>query len=368
MTIGRARTRSEGPPLASASYRVQDYEAAVAFCEARGWTDGLPVVPPTAERIRGMLDAVGRAPSEVAGEVTPRRRRVTVEKVAINAVMAGCEPKAFPIVLAAVEALFDPAFGVHGPTASTSGQGVLVVASGPAAAAAGLNAGENLFGPGPGSKGNVTVGRAIRLVLINALGTVPGALDRACFGHPGKIAYCIAEDEAAVAGRAGWPALAEERGVPAGRSAVTVFAGEGPHQVANGSAGEAEPLLASVADVMSAAGRLNITGSGEYVVVIAAEHRRVLFNAGWTKRDVRRFLYERAGRTLADLERVGRVKGPIEPGEERRWMPAAASPEDIHVVAAGGSVGGYSVVIPGWTGVEHCRAVTRALQLIRSTP
>jgi hypothetical protein len=360
MATFRVRLRGEGPPLASASYRVEDYEAAVAFCEARGWTDGLPVVPPTAERIWTMLDAVGRPPTEVVGEVASRRRRVTVEKVAVNAVMAGCDPSAFPVVLAAVEALFEPAFGVHGPTASTSGQGILVVASGPAAAAGGLNAGENLFGPGPRSKANLTVGRALRLVLINALGTVPGALDRACFGHPGKIAYCIAEDEAAVAGRAGWEPLAQERGVPVGRSAVTLFAGEAPHQVANGSAGDPEPLLASVADVMSAAGRLNITGSGEYVVLVAAEHRRVLWKAGWTKLDVRRFLHRRAGRTLADLKRVGRVTGAVEAADEGRWMPAAGSPDDIHVVAAGGSVGGYTVVIPGWTGTEHCRAVTHA--------
>jgi hypothetical protein len=355
-------SRREGPPLASTAHRVADYEAAVAYCEARGWTDGLPVVPPTAERIWAMLEAAGREPGEVVGKVPARRRAVTVEKLAVNAVMAGCEPRAFPVVLAAFEAMLDPAFGVHGPTASTSGQGMLVIVNGPAATAAGVNAGENLFGPGPASKANVTIGRAVRLGLVNALGTVPGRLDRACFGHPGKIAYCIAEDEAALAGRAGWAPLAAERGAPAGRSAVTVFAGEAPHQVSNGSAADPEALLASVADVMSAAGRLNVTGGGEFVVVIAAEHREVLFRAGRTKRDVREFLHRRAGRALADLRRVGRVKGAPEPGDEARFLPAAGTPDDIHVVAAGGPVGGYTVVIPGWTGVEHCKAVTRAFE------
>jgi hypothetical protein len=296
----------EGPPLASTPHRVAEYEAAVAYCHDRGWTDGLPVV------------------------------------------------------LAAVEAMLEPLFSVHGPTASTSGMGVLVVVNGPAARD--FNAGENLFGPGPASRANVTVGLAIRLVLINALGTVPGLLDRSCFGHPGKLAYCIAEDEVAVSRAPGWAPLAAERGVQAGRSAVTVFAGEGPHQVVNGSAAKPEPLLASIADTASAAGRMNVTGSGELVVVIAAEHRRILIEAGWSKGDVRRFLHERAGRTLADLKRIGRVAGAVEPADERRWMPAAGSPDDIHVVAAWGGVGGYSVVIPGWTGTEHCRAVTREVR------
>lgn len=355
------KVTQEGPPLASTPHRVADYETAVAYCEARGWTDGLPVVPPTAERIWAMLAAAGKSPIEIIGQVPARRRTITAEKVAANAVMAGCDPVHFPVVLAAVEAMLEPAFNVHGPTASTSGMGVLVIVNGPVAAEARFNAGENLFGPGPASRANVTVGRAIRLVLLNALGSVPGLLDRSCLGHPGKLAYCIAEDEAAIAGVPGWPPLAQERGIPADLSAVTVFAGEGPHQVVNGSAAEPEPLLASIADTMSAAGRLNVTGSGEYIVVIAAEHRRILTRAGWSKQDVRRFLYERAGRSVADLKRAGRLPGRADPGDERRWIPAAGSPDDIHVVAAGGDVGGYSAVIPGWTGTEHSRAVTRAV-------
>ncbi|HWP35705.1 MAG TPA: hypothetical protein VNM66_08920 [Thermodesulfobacteriota bacterium] len=351
--------RSEGPPLASAAHRVADYEAAVAYCAARGWTDGLPVVPPTAERIWAMLAAAGRDPGDIVGQVPARRRTITAEKVAINAVMAGCDPIHFPVVLAAVEAMLDPAFNVHGPTASTSGVGILVIVNGPVAAAARFNARENLFGPGPASHANLVVGRAVRLVVMNALGSVPGGLDRACFGHPGKLAYCIAEDEAAIAGTPGWPPLAQERGVPAGLSAVTVFAGEAPHQVAAPRAAAPEPLLLAIADVMSSAGRVNVTGSGEFVVVIAAEHRRILTAAGWSKADVRRFLHERAGRSVADLKRLGRLPGPVEPGDERRVLPAAGSPDDIHLVAAGGHVGAYSVVIPGWTGTEHCRAVTR---------
>src|SRR5262249_6322227 len=156
-----------------------------------GWTDGLPVVPPTEDRVRALLATVARDPGEIAGRLPERRRAVSVEKIAINAVMAGCQPEYFPVVLAAVEAMSDPACSLHAPSASTGGAAMLVVGHGPIAADLGVNHGVNLFGPG--NRANATIGRAVRLVLINCFGAIPGALDRATLGHPGKYAYCIAE-------------------------------------------------------------------------------------------------------------------------------------------------------------------------------
>jgi hypothetical protein len=180
--------------LRSAHFEVGDpLEAIEAYFE-KGWTDGLPVVPPTEKRIWAMLDAMGKQPDDILGKIPARARTITAEKLSINAVLAGCLPVYAPVLLAASEALCDPAFSAHGPTASTSGMGILTIVNGPLASQIGMNAGENLFGPG--WRANATIGRALRLLLRNVCGSIPGVLDRSCFGHPGKFTYCIAEDEA----------------------------------------------------------------------------------------------------------------------------------------------------------------------------
>lgn len=240
--------------LRSAYLEVLDPLAAVDTYFEQGWTDGLPVVPPTEERIWAMLDAMGKQPSDILGALPVRARVITAEKLAINAVMAGCLSIYAPVLLAMIEALCDPAFSAHGPTASTSGMGILTIVNGPIASQIGLNAGENLFGPG--WRANATIGRALRLVLRNVCGALPGILDRSCFGHPGKFTYCIAEDEA----HSPWTPLHAERGIPPDEGAVTLFAGEGPHQVANHAAADPEAVLRTIADVMVAAGRLSLSG------------------------------------------------------------------------------------------------------------
>jgi hypothetical protein len=340
--------------LRSTQVEVADPLAAIETCFEKGWTDGLPVVPPTADRIWAMLDAMGKQPEDVLGEIPARARRITAEKLAINAVMAGCLPVYAPVLLAVTEALCDPAFSVHGPTASTSGMGILTIVSGPIASQIGLNAGENLFGPG--WRANATIGRALRLLLRNVCGAVPGVLDRSCFGHPGKFTYCIAEDEA----RSPWIPLHAERGIPLEESAVTLFAGESPHQVANHSAADPEAILSTIADVMVAGGRLSLSGQ-QFVVIIAGEHRQRLSQRDWTKKDVRAWLHEHAARSEEDLARAGRLPFPETPAQAARQYRAVTEPEDILVVAAGGDAGGYSVVIPGWSGRAHSQAVTKMI-------
>jgi len=340
--------------LRSARLEVADSLAAIETYFQKGWTDGLPVVPPTEEKIWAMLDAMGKQPEDILGEIPARARTIIAEKLAINAVLAGCLPIYAPVLLAAAEALCDPAFSVHGPTASTSGMGILTIVNGPIASQIGMNAGENLFGPG--WRANATIGRALRLLLRNTCGAVPGTLDRSCFGHPGKFTYCIAEDEA----HSPWVPLHAERGIPSEESAVTLFAGESPHQVANQQASDPEAILSTIADVMVAGGRLSLSGQ-QFVVIIAGEHRKRMSDRGWTKKDVRAWLHEHAMRTEGDLARAGRVAAPETAAQAARGHRAVADPNDILLVSAGGEAGGYSVVIPGWSGKLHSQAVTRMI-------
>lgn len=329
---------------------VADALAAIEHYVERGLTDGLPVVPPTERTIRAMLEAGTVAPGDVVAEVPTRRRRVTAAKVAINAVMAGCRPEYMPVLLAAVRTFSDPALQVHGPTASTSGMGLLLVVHGPIARRLEINAGENLFGPG--CRANATIGRALRLILMNGLGTVPGTLDRSVLGHPGKYSYVIAELEAA----SPWPPLHADRGFPPEASAVTVFACEGPHQVAC-DAREPEAVLLAIADVLAAGGRLAATGQ-EFGVVVGPSHAALLAGRGWSKAAVRRFLAERAVRRAGDLRRMGKLPSELAGADDAALVPAVARPEDLLLVVAGGDAGAYSAVMPGWAGRRHSAAVT----------
>ncbi len=341
--------------LLSRRFEVKDSLEAIEFYFQKGWTDGLPVVPPTEDRIWEMLDYVKKEPDEIIGQIPVRRRVITAEKIAINAVMAGCLPAYMPVILAAVEALCDPAFSVHGPMTSTSGMGILLIINGPVIQDLDINAGENLFGPG--RRANATLGRVIRLILMNVCGAIPGVLDRSVLGHPGKYSYCIAENESV----SPWEPLHVEKGFPKEISTVTVFAGDAPHQVYNTLSRTPEGILTTLADVMGNLGRLTIHPNGEFVVVIGYEHMKRIAEAGWTKSDVRRFLAEKARRSIADIKRCGRMAGDITPEDEKTLYPIVQNLEDILVIAAGGSAGSVSACIPGWTGIEHSRSVTKPI-------
>ena len=179
--------------LNSEQIHFDDWNHVVEEYIERGWTDGLPIIPPTPDLVAEFLDAAGRSPSDILGTEPTKGRVITAEKVAVNSVMAGCKPEYFKIVLAAVEAMCEPEFNLHAVTASTQGSAVLAVVNGPIAREVGLNSGISVFGPG--HRANATIGRAIRLVIINATGSVSGEIDKATQGHPGKYTWCIAEDE-----------------------------------------------------------------------------------------------------------------------------------------------------------------------------
>ena len=340
--------------LTSTRHRVEDPGDAIEFCFQQGWSDGLPVVPPTEARVRAMLEATRLPPAQQVGFVAHRAVSITAEKVAINAVMAGCLPAYLPVVVAAVEGIADPGFSYHGPGTSTAGAGVLVIVNGPIARELDVNAGDNLFGPG--WRANLTIGRAVRLVMRNVCGSIPGTLDRGTLGHPGKLSYVIAENEQ----DSPWTPLHVERGFRAEQSTVTVMAAEGPRQFYNQLSNTAEGVLTTLADDMRISG--NVMGQPHYGVVLAGEHMRTIGGGGWDKRRIRQFLWEHTHNTHAHLRRTQRMSGAPEPGDETRLRPLLRSPDDILVVAAGGRAGAFSCYIPGWSSVKSSQAVTKEIK------
>ncbi len=324
-------------------------DAADAFFQ-KGWTDGLPVTPPTEAKVLRFLGTAGLAPDEILGSVPERNRVFTAEKVAINAVMAGCLPEYFPVVVAAVRGISRPEFGLHGVSASTAGAGILMVINGPVARELGLNSGQNLMGPG--NRANATIGRALRLVLFNLAGR---EFDRSTLGHPGKYTYCISEQESR------WEPLHVMRGLPEETSAVTLFASEGPNQVQNHSALKPENILNTIADRMRALGSFNMGGDVESAVIICPEHYESLNNAGWGKRAVQEYLYENACRPLTDLKRGGLNESPLESGDDETMVHAVSSPDQILLIMAGGIAGRFSACMFGWFNRHMSRAVTEPI-------
>ena len=340
--------------LTSKRHRVADVADAIEFCFAQGWTDGLPVIPPTEGRVGAMLEAARLDGKQEVGFIAHRSVSITAEKVAINAVMAGCKPEYMPVVVAAVECIADPRWSYHGPGTSTAGAGVLMIVNGPIARALDINSGDNLFGPG--WRANLTIGRAVRLVMRNVCGSIPGTLDRGTLGHPGKLSYVIAENEA----ESPWTPLHVERGFRPDQSAVTVMAAEAPHQFYNQLSSTAEGVLTTLCDDMRISG--NVMGQPHYAIVLAGEHMRTIAGDGWSKREIRQFVFEHTQNSHAHLKRTERMTGAIQPGDETKLRPLVASPDDILVVAAGGRAGAFSVYIPGWSSSRSSQAVTKEVK------
>ena len=214
-------------PFASEVVEVLDAVEANELYQRNGWTDGLPIVPPTEDAVTRFLAAAKLDAADVIGVEPVRRRRITAEKIAIAAVMAGCLPEYLPVVVAIMKAMCQPEYALHGSTASTGGSAPFIVVNGPIRQALGMNATHNVLANG--SRANATIGRSVRLILLNVLGGIPGQMDRATLGHPGKFTFCVAEDEE----DSPWLPLSVERGVAAGASAVTAMQVESPHQIMN---------------------------------------------------------------------------------------------------------------------------------------
>ena len=340
--------------LKSRRHTVEDADAAMELCYAKGWTDGLPVVPPTRGRIAAMLDAAGLEPQRQLAFIDNRQVSVTAEKVAINAVMAGCKPDYMPVIAAAVEALGDPLYGYHGPATSTGGSAVFMVVNGPIARALDINYENNLFGPG--WRANATIGRAVRLVMRNVIGTLPGELDRSSLGHAGKYTFCIAENEA----ESPWPPFHTTRGFRADQNVVTIFAAYAPHQYSNRLSATPEGVLDTCcAHMKTSAGTAR---QPQYALVFAGEHSAIMRKAGWSREDVQRYCFEHSQSSYAELKRANLLPGEVTSGDESKMYPLVERPQDFLVISAGGRAGVQSAFIPGWGGKNGSQSVSREIR------
>jgi hypothetical protein len=315
----------------------------------QGWTDGLPVVPPTPARVDEFVAALGGNPGFAECKVPPRHGKLTREVLAINMVMAGCKPEYAPVVRAAMLALTAPAFNLNGVQATTHMAAPLLIVNGPAAAAIGMNGDCNAFGSG--NRANATIGRALRLVLLNVGGGRPGDLDKSTLGHPGKYTYCVAENEAA----SPWAPYHVEKGFDPADSTVFVLAAEAPHSVTNHVADDPQGILDSICSAMSTIAHNNAVSSGHCAVVIGPEHARTIAGKGWSRHDVKSYLHMNSYNLFAQLtfnERYGRIYNrnlprwyKREPGSR---IPVVPDPDHVHLFVVGGRAGRFSAFIPGW--------------------
>ncbi len=317
-----------------------------------GWSDGLPIVPPTAHAVQACLDEALLSPQHLIGVEPVRSRAITAEKAAINAVMAGCLPEHFPVVVTALTSMLAEPFLLHGPTASTGGCGILLVVNGPIRTQLGMDGTFNALAAS--DRASTCIGRAVRLVLANLLDVRPGEIDRSTLGHPGKISYCIAEDEE----NSPWPSLAEERLGDPHVSAVTAMAAMGPRQLMN----EWTTLPEEILDTFVAEIKANMVHysiwSGNYAVVIPPQLRQHFAVAGWSKADIRSYVFEHARVKRSDWAACG--KASIVGDQPDRKYAALPDPDHLLVIAAGGPAGGFGAVIPPWLGTRS-HAVTTAI-------
>jgi hypothetical protein len=343
-------------PDAPAALTLAEEDVYAEFVR-REWCDGLPIVAPTRERVAAMLR--GADPAATLGPMPPLWRDCTLESVAVNAVMAGCEPAAFPVVVAALEAMLEPAFNLYGVQATTHPVAPLVVVSGPGASILGLHAGAGCFGPG--FRANATIGRALRLVLMNVGGAWPGRGDMATQGSPAKFAYVVAEREDLP-----WEPLHASRGFAAEATVVTVFGGEGPHNVNDHVSTTAAGILTNVADVATTLG-MNVGwyfDRSQLLVALGPEHAATIAADGLSRADVQRFVYEHARMPLARARRSGMWGMHDWPAWMRQAtdddvrLPRVPTPDDVLVTVCGGP-GKHSAVVPNCT---FSRAVSRALR------
>jgi len=338
--------------LASKTYDAEDVWAVQELYHSNGWTDGLPIVPPTKDMVAACLEWAMTPAQQLIGIEPVRGVAITAEKLAINAVMAGCLPMHFPVVLTAMTAMLRPEFLLHGATASTGGCAVLVILNGPIRRELGIDSSFNALGNS--DRATAVIGRAIRLALINILEVRPGGIDRATIGHPGKFSYCVAEDEENTT----WQPLSVHRGLPPEVSAVTVLAAGAPRQIMNEWTTNPEEILETFAAEMRANMRHYSIWPGNYALIIPPQLRDHLQSAGWGKTEIAAFIYERARIHRREWADAG--KGAVVRDRGDTLYAALESPDQLLVVAAGGPAGGFGAVIPPWLG-DKSRAATEAI-------
>src|SRR2546428_372069 len=331
---------------------------------ARGVTDGLPVVPPTRARVDRVLAASGRAPDALIARVPPNYGHATVEKIAINAVMAGCRPEYLAVVIAAVEAVCDEAFDLHGVSATTNAPSPLVIVNGPIRGPLEINSGAGVFGSG--WRANATIGRAVRLVCVNLGGARPGVVSMSTLAHPGRYTYCIGEHEEA----SPWESLAVEHGFAPEQSTVALLAADAPLGVYAQQSRTPEHLLPTIAASMAVVSHHRMTHWGDTLLVLSPEHAKIFGDAGWKKAEVRAWLHERLRWPVRELL-PGRDGGEglpehvlakfRDPASETEMIPKFRAPENIKLVVAGGTAGRFSAIVPGWTFSKGSNLVFRRI-------
>lgn len=335
-----------------------DFAAAQRVLDDRGWTDGLPVVPPTEDLVAEMLAHTPMDRLEVLGVMEPVKGTVTVEKVAANAVMAGCRPEYFPVVLAAVKAVLQPQFHVGSTACTTGGAAPVVIVSGPLADKLEINSGTACFGGNV--KANATIGRALRLTMRNLGGAKPDGMEKSTLAWPGKISMCFAENEA----RSPWEPLRADRGHPGVRTAVSVVAVRGIYPLTEGVQESGRGVLETVSAAMRAMGAPIYYQMGVPVVVcLSPEHASEIAKAGFSKRAVREYLFEHCRLPVGQL----RGRGYYAPGcwpasvdekDASAMVPMVSSPDHFWIVVAGGD-GRHSAWMPAW---NVCQGATEAVQ------
>jgi len=329
-----------------------------SFMMERGWGDGLPLIPATARRVAAMLAATRRPADDLVALLPPRLGRATVERVAINAVLAGALPEHLPVILATVEAVGQPEFNLQAVQTTTHPCSPLIIVNGPIAGRLGINGAGNALGQG--HRANAVIGRALRLVLQNVGGARPGHEDRATQGHPGKYSYCVAENEAA----SPWAPLSVDRGFTREVSTVTVCGSEAPHNINDHGSSTPQGILTTVAGTAAVVGSNNIYLGGEPLVILGPEHAATVAGGGWSKDDFKRALWERAHVPLSgfDPSNIERF-AVIHPAGFRDRPPETLAPiarqwSDIMIVVAGGA-GKHSVFVPTFGAT---RSVTRRVE------
>ncbi|MEY2421851.1 MAG: hypothetical protein QOI95_1918 [Acidimicrobiaceae bacterium] len=355
--VDELRARFESHRLRARRVDLADLEDEMEALYDRGWTDGLPVVPPTERRVLRMLEGTTRAADEIVAVVPPDLVECTVEKVAINAVLAGCAPEHLPVVLTALEAACTDEFNMHGLLATTMPVGPVLIVNGPIRRRIGMNSGVNVLGQG--NRANATIGRALQLVIRNVGGGRPGGVDRATQGNPGKVSFCFPEDEEG----SPWEPLHVERGFAREASTVTLFPGEGPRGVIDQLSRDPESLARSFAACLRTVQHPKLPMVFDAILVVSPEHGRVFREAGWTRAKVKERLHEL---TLLEGAEIVRGAGGIAEGvpdwAKDTQLPKFR-PEGIVLVHAGGGAGLFSTIIAGWAnGETGSQPVTREIR------
>jgi hypothetical protein len=362
----RLEANARGDKLTARRIELGDAEDIFEFMFERGLTDGLPVVPPTPERVMWMLTGTRRDPRDVVAIVPPNLAPVTIEKVAVNAVMAGCKPGYLPVVIAALEAVCTDTFNIHGIMSTTWGATPVIVVNGPIRHRLDMTMG--MMALGYGTRSNATIGRALKLVLRNVGGARPGEIERSTLGAPGKFTTCFAEWEE----RSPWEPLHVERGFKRDENVVTVFGLEaGSRQIADQTSRTARALGGSLGMGLEACWHPKSYNSGEILLIVCPEHADTLAREKWTKADLRARIQEVTARPLRELLRdddsgEGIPLSALGPVTEERLAEKIAKfrqPEDINIIVAGGNAGKFSAVFAGWvSGPMGSSSVSRRIE------